>query len=715
MDLIIVESPTKAKTLKKYLGKGYQVEASMGHIRDLPKSKLAVDVDDNFEPQYIQVRGKSKVVSRLKQLASEAKQIYLAMDPDREGEAIAWHTQTLLTEKKTSKQKTKVDSRQFKRVTFHEVTKQAVMEALSKPGTIDMNRVDAQQARRVLDRLVGYKLSPLLWRKVRRGLSAGRVQSVALRMIVERETEIEAYKPQEYWDISVLLDGTNTLIKKTEVPQQVASVGELGKMRTEQWLQANLIEVEGKKVLVIDPKKKSPSKKELSESIQITNEEIAKPIIADLPKCGYAVESVDTLTKKRRAKPPFTTSTLQQAAASRFSFSGKQTMSIAQRLFEAGLITYHRTDSLSLAGDFVTTTRNYIAETFTSDYLPTKPVFYKTKSKSAQEAHEAIRPTDISRKVEQATAEFGLDSRQAKLYELIWQRTIACQMKPAIYDQTTVLISAQGEKKYGLKATGSVITFDGWMVVYGKHLASETGDVPMPQVKPKQDLEFVTMAAEQKQTLPPPRFNDASLVKELERLGIGRPSTYASIIGVLDDRGYVERIDKRFFATDIGKVVVEFLRGHFDQVMDYDFTAQMEDSLDEIAQGDKKWRQVIGEFYKPFEKKLEDVGEKADRVEIPVEKTGETCPECKQGEIIIRTGRYGKFYACDRYPECKYTKQFVETLDDFACPECGQPVVVKRTRRGRMFYGCSGYPTCEWASWKDPRPNSSGNDEADSN
>lgn len=713
MKLIIVESPTKARTLNKYLGSGFKVEASMGHIRDLPKSKLAVDVENRFEPEYIQVRGKSQLVQKLKKLASEAEMIYLAMDPDREGEAIAWHVKELLSGKSKIKTKAgKVGKDKFKRVTFHEVTKQAVLKALETPGELDLPRVDAQQARRVLDRLVGYKLSPLLWKKVRRGLSAGRVQSVALRMIVEREAEVLAYKPQEYWEVGALLGSTDLIKGKTSL-KIVTSMGEL--VPDEGELVANLVEVGGKKVVVVDPKKEQLLPKDAAKSIQLLSHEVVAPIVADLQEAKYRVTQIDKKERKRQPKPPFTTSSLQQAAASKYGWSGKQTMSVAQRLFEAGMITYHRTDSLSLSTDSVNAARDFIAKKYGDKYLPSKPVFYKTKSKSAQEAHEAIRPTNLEVSIETSQSR-DLDGKHDKLFTLIRQRFLACQMVPAVYDQTSVLIEAVAAKKYMLRASGGVIRFNGWLAVYGNGMSAALSDIEnnknkgskeesvvLPELKQDQTLSLKQLGSEQKATMPPPRFNDASLVKELERLGIGRPSTYASIIGVLDDRGYVERREKRFYPTDIGKVVVEFLKSYFEQVMDYEFTAQMEDQFDEIALGKKKWRNVIGDFYKPFAKKLEDVGESANRMEVPVEKTGDACPECKVGEVIIRTGRFGKFFACDKFPECKYTKQYVETLEGFACPDCGMEVVVKKTRAGRTFYGCSGYPGCNYASWQDPR------------
>lgn len=695
MNLVIVESPTKAKTLSKFLGKEYTIESSVGHVRDLPKSKLGVDLDNDFEPVYENVKGKSKVISKLRKLSKQAKSVYLAMDPDREGEAIAWHVSSLLTAVKKSKTKSK-KSDKFMRVSFHEITKGAIEAALEKPGEIDGALVDAQQARRVLDRLVGYKLSPVLWKKVRRGLSAGRVQSVALRMIVEREIEIEAYKPSEYWEVRVKVRG---------------QTGEEGDF----WVE--LVEVGGKKVVVVDPKKKSLTKKQLAESVQLSKKSQIEKIIKELKKANYWVTGVERKERKRRAYPPFTTSTLQQAAANVLGWSGKQTMRIAQQLYEAGLITYHRTDSTNLSSQAVMTARELVQKEYGKAYVPDKPIFYKTRSKSAQEAHEAIRPTDVGvGHGAKSWGENGMTKRHERLYRLIWQRMMACQMTPAVYDQTSVevgaLLAKNGERKtknnsydYGLRASGSILKFDGWTKIYNEKRKTNNlgGDVILPEVGEGEELEYRDIASEQKFTQPPPRYNDASLVKELEKRGIGRPSTYASIIGVLDDRGYVERQEKRFYPTVVGKTVVEFLTQHFDHVMDYDFTAEMEEDLDRIARGEKEWRGVLKNFWGPFEKKLEKVVEKAERVAIPVEKTGKPCPDCKKGELVVRTGRYGKFLSCDKFPECKHTAPLKEVLEGVKCPECGAAVVVKKTRRGRTFYGCDAYPKCDWASWNDPR------------
>lgn len=663
MQLVIVESPTKAKKLKEYLGSGFDVMASMGHIRDLPKSKLGVDVEKDFAPEYIMVKGKDDTVKKLKSSSAKATEVFLAMDPDREGEAIAWHTQHALQEKKGEK-----DSK-FKRVTFHEITKDAILAAMAKPTQMDLKLVDAQQARRIVDRLVGYTLSPVLWKKVRRGLSAGRVQSVALRLIVEKEEEIEAFKPVEYWEIATLLTG-----------------------KPSKELTANLVTIDGKKAE--------------KDGFLVTGEKQAKEIETDLKKATYVVLSVERKERKSKAYPPFTTSTLQQSAATQFGWSAKQTMSNAQKLYEEGHITYHRTDSLNLSDTAIAAARKYIESEFGADYLPEKPQLFKTKSKNAQEAHEAIRPTNVGMPAIEAVS--GMTEAHVKLYALIWRRTMASQMKEAIFDATTIMVGATYDKRvYELKTSGSILKFDGW-----KKLFKRGDDVLLPEVVEGEALDYKDMTVEQKFTQPPARFNDASIIKALEELGIGRPSTYASIIGTIIDRGYVERREKRFFATTVGRSVIEFLKKNFLDIIDYDFTAEMEEDLDRIARGEKEWVPTLKTFWGPFKKKVDSVEKTAERVAIPVEKTGKKCPDCKEGEVIIRTGRFGKFYSCDKFPECKYTAQYVETVDDMKCPDCGAgDVVMKRTRKGRMFYGCSMYPKCNWASWSKPSAEKSENGE----
>jgi len=666
MKLVIVESPTKAKTLRKFLGTDYIIEASMGHVRDLPKSTLGVDVSNHFEPEYEVSKGKSQVITTLKKNAETAEKIYLATDPDREGEAISWHIKYLL-QQNGRKRSPKVADDKFSRVTFHEITKSAIEAAVNAPGELNMAMVDAQQARRVVDRLVGYTLSPVLWRKVRRGLSAGRVQSVAVRMIVEREREIQAFNPQEFWDIEV------DVAKDT---------GEI--------LRIELVEVDGKKVGV---RGQDEDKKDI---VYIDSKEVADPIIADLKQATYQVVSVDRKEQQKKPVAPFTTSTLQQAAANVLGWSGKMTMQIAQQLYEAGMITYHRTDSVNLAKEAVDVARAEIGRVYGPQYVPSSPNIYVTKSKNAQEAHEAIRPSDCTKH----SAGNGQqdEARLNKLYQLVWRRFMACQMKPAIYDQTAIVV---GAGRYTLRAAGSIVKFDGWKKAY-EQADKKQEEIVLPNVTEGEALDYKQVIAEQKRTQPPARYNDASLIKELEKRGIGRPSTYASILSTIVDRGYVERMEKRYSPTSIGEAVNDFLVGNFAEVMNYEFTAGMEEDLDRIALGEKNWREVMKSFWDPFSKavKLADTG--AGRVEIPVEKTGEKCPKCEIGELVIRTGKFGKFVSCGRFPECDYKASLKQTVEGVVCPTCGAEIVQKRTRTGRTFWGCNAYPACKWASWQDP-------------
>ncbi len=703
MKLVIVESPTKAKTLGKFLPKEYEVVASMGHIRDLPKSKLGVDTDKDFEITYEMPEAKEATVKKIRNTAKKAHEIILATDPDREGEAIAFHIAYLLTHKDDEKNsKFEIRNSKFKRVTFHEITKTAIEEALKNPGEVNLHLVDAQQARRVVDRLVGYSLSPVLWKKVRRGLSAGRVQSVALRMIVEREKEIEAFKPQEYWEIRVLV---------------------FGEKKQDFWIE--LFEIEGKKVeiksKIQNPKSKENSNtKNQNSNFFLDSKVTVDSIEKDLKKAKYSVESVEKKERKRSPYPPYTTSTLQQAAANVLGWSGKQTMRVAQELYEKGVITYHRTDSFNLNAEAVNLARKVIASDFGDKYLPEKPQFYRTNSKNAQEAHEAIRPTDVTKKV--VAGEHDLTDKHQKLYKLIWRRMVACQMLPSIYDQTTIVVKTDSDK-YRLRAAGSVVKFDGWRAAYGgnsklqnlndkqisnnkiqtSNKTQSIEETVLPEVVEGEGLDYKDLHSEQKFTQPPPRYNDASLVKELEKKGIGRPSTYAPIISRIIDVGYVERVERTFKPTTVGVVVAEFLKTNFETVLDYNFTAEMEEDLDRIARGEKKWKKVMKSFYNPFEKQVVHVTKEAKRVPIPVEKTGEKCPECKEGDLVIRTGRFGKFISCSRFPECKYTAKLIQKLEGFKCPEDGGEVVWKRTKKGRGFWGCSNYPKCTYASWKDPR------------
>ncbi|ABY37094.1 MAG TPA: type I DNA topoisomerase [Chloroflexus aurantiacus] len=681
--VVIVESPAKARTIQKYLGKGYKVASSMGHVRDLPKSGLAIDIEHDFAPSYEIV--KPKVVSELSQALRNAEAVYLATDPDREGEAIAWHiTQAVKLPKKTP----------VYRVVFQEITRNAVQQALQQPRQINQNLVEAQQARRVLDRLVGYQLSPLLWDKVKRGLSAGRVQSVAVRLIVEREREIEQFQPQEYWTIEA------DLLKDAGVaPRDL--------------FRAVLIERDGKKL----------------EKFSIENREQAEAIVADLQGAAYTVVRVTRRDKRRSPAPPFTTSTLQQEAARKLGFSAKKTMTLAQRLYEGvdiggedgmvGLITYMRTDSVQVAAEAQTEARDVIGKRFGKEYLPDQPPVYKTKAKGAQEAHEAIRPTSSARLPEQLSGK--LENDLWRLYDLIWKRFIASQMAPAVFDSTTVDIAATpvvaGAPAYLFRATGSVLKFPGFLAVYNVSLdegeEDEDSERRLPPLAEGEALQLVELLPIQHFTEPPPRYTEASLVKELERLGIGRPSTYASILSTIQEREYVEMVDKKLIPTTLGRVVTDLLVEHFGNIVDYDFTSALEQQLDDIAEGSKKWVPVLREFYGPFRSTLEQAQRQMRNVKREEIVTDLDCPKCGQGKLVIRFGRNGEFLACSRYnregdgESCDFTSDFhrdeqgqividkasAPETSDVLCNVCGRPMVIKKSRFG-PFLGCSGYPEC---------------------
>lgn len=651
MDLIIVESPTKAKTLGKFLGGDYSVEATAGHIKDLPKSKLGIEIENDFKPDFAEILKKQDVIKKLKSEGKKAKVIYLATDPDREGEAIAQHVSEVLNAKSRTK-----------RIAFHEITKEAVEEAIENPRGIDENLVDAQIARRVLDRLVGYKLSPLLWKKVRRGLSAGRVQSVAVRLIVEREREIKAFKADEYWEIFANVKGKGQGGKDFDI---------------------QLVKIDGKASEVKD--KKSADK-----------------ILADLEKASYKVSDVRKKEVNKSPYPPFTTSTMTQGAARIFGWSSKKTMSMAQKLYEEGLITYHRTDSFNLSKSAIDKVRKFIEKEYGAQYLPDSPKFYKTRSKVAQEAHEAIRPTGLTYKLEKTEDKFFND--QEKLYQLIWSRFVACQMKASVYDETVIDVEASSgdQVEYLLRASGQLMKFDGWRKVIPAKLDTESV-IKLPDVSKDDNLDLVKSWGEQKFTEPPPRYNEASLIKTLEKLGIGRPSTYAPTISTIQIRNYVEKDQGKFASTSIGEAVNDFLVGNFPDTFDYQFTAGMEGELDDVANGKTVWVKTIKDFWKPFDKKLVDVEKNSKRVKIEVEKLGKKCPECKEGELVIRTGRFGKFVSCSRFPDCKHTEKYLEKIG-VKCPECGEgDVIVKKTSKGRNFFGCSRYPECKYASWRSPK------------
>ena len=665
-NLVIVESPTKAKTISKFLGSDYVIKFSMGHIIDLPKSKLGIDVANNFAPQYQVIEDKEKIIAELKSLAKNADTILLATDPDREGEAISANIQDLLLDAKS-----KISKDKFKRIVFHEITEEAIKEALQHPRDVDANLVDAQTARRVLDRLVGYQISPVLWKKVRRGLSAGRVQSVALRLIVEREREIEKFAKAQYYTIHAVLD------KKQEVRSKKPGI------------EFELIEINREKLEKQEKYTLYDGDYTVTRTT-ISAKENADKIVSDFAKLTFLVADVIQRQMKRSPNAPFTTSTLQQEASRRYGFSGKRTMSLAQKLYEEGFITYHRTDSVTISPVAITSFRKFIEKNYGENYVASSVRVFAGKQKLAQEAHEGIRPTKVAATDKEVEGELGKD--YAKLYELIWRRAVASQMADAIIESTSVLVDSE-DKQYRLKANGSVLVFDGFLKLNPQALK----DTQLPKFVAQESLELQSARADEHETLPPPRYNDASIIGTLEDKGIGRPSTYASIISTLVDRGYVERVEKRFETTPVGAAVNDFLVKNFSAIDDVPFTAQMEDELDRVANGEKQWIAMMRDFYTPFEKALNTVGE-ADRVKIETEETDELCPVCN-APLIIRHGKFGKFLACSKFPECKFTKPFVETTK-LLCPKDGGQVIVKKTRKGRKFYGCSNYPNCDFAAWK---------------
>ena len=650
--LLIVESPAKARTIERYLGGDYSVMASYGHVRDLPKGKMGVDVKDDYKPEYVIPVQSKKTISALKNAVKAAELTLLATDPDREGEAIAWHV---------AKAVGLGNSDKYGRVTFHSITKETVTEAVQKPRKIDMDLVDAQQARRVIDRLVGYSLSPILWKKVYKGLSAGRVQSVAVRLVVEREREIEAFKPEEYWLIEVEL-------KKGE------SVSFLAK----------LVGVDGKKI----------------DKLGIKNESEAKEVDSGLKGAKYTVDSVETRETKRTPPPPFTTSTLQQAASGLMGWSAKQTMRTAQALYEAGQITYMRTDSVSVNPKAIESARKYIAKEFGDKYLPDGGRQYKTKQKRAQEAHEAIRPTNPQKPADGVSAG---DPRAKKLYDLIWRRMIASQMADARYLQTNAQILAKVKQQYQFQANGIKVLFAGWRKIY--RAGDDDKDRLLPELKKGDDLDFIKFNKTQKFTEPPPRYTEATLIKALEERGIGRPSTYAPTMSTIMDRGYVIKDRNQLQPEKIGMAVNDLLVKHFSEVVDYDFTAKIEDELDGVAAGEIKWHKVVDEIYKPLTKQISEQEDKIEKVDH-TEKTDEKCPECKK-PLEIKRSRFGKFYGCTGFPDCKYTRPFLtekeQALKNVAdkvasskkCPKCGGELVARKGRYG-WFVGCKKYPECKY-------------------
>ncbi len=704
--LVIVESPAKAKTISKILGKDFTVRASVGHVKDLPVKEMGIDVEKDFSPRYMVIPGKETVIRELKKAAKDADTIYLAPDPDREGEAIAWHIAEEI------KNKTK----EVYRITFNEITKSAVQEAIRHPGSIDIKKVDAQQARRVLDRLVGYELSPLLWRKVRRGLSAGRVQSVAVRLIVDREREIEAFKQEEYWSINAEFEGSN----------KPAFWSKLAKYR--------------------------------NDKVDIRNTEGAEAAVADIRGSRFILSRIDRKKKKRNPAPPFTTSTLQQEASRKLRFTAKKTMAVAQQLYEGielgeegavGLITYMRTDSLRVAAEAQQAAREYIGTTYGKAFVPEKPPVFKSKA-SAQDAHEAVRPTYMSNSPD-AIKQY-LHKDQLALYRLIWNRFVASQMAPAELEQTTFEIScdtAQCRGETVFRASGSVVKFPGFMALYTESTdeAIDEGEAILPQLKEGEELTLRDLQPKQHFTQPPPRYTEASLVKALEEKGIGRPSTYAAILSTIQDRKYVQKTEGKFSPTELGTVVNDFLVERFRDLMDISFTANMEEDLDRIEDGKKKWVKIVRDFYQPFHEKIAEASALKGKVkpeDIPTEETCENCgkpmvirwgrhgrfmactgfPECKttkplEGEgqprepettdekcpvcgapMVVRSGRFGKFIACSQYPACKTTKPVATGMK---CPLDGGDIVERRSKRGK-FWGCSNYPKCTFVSWYKPVP-----------
>ena len=665
-NLLIVESPTKARTIGKYLGKDFNVIATIGHIRDLPKNKMAVNMKNDFEVEYEIDSKKKKVVSDLIKASREVDSILLASDPDREGEAISWHVKWLLE----SRDKNKNLKNKISRITFHEITKEAVEEALKKAREIDMDLVNAQQARRVLDRVVGYSLSPILWRKVRRGLSGGRVQSVAVRLICEREKERESFKEERFFSV-----GADFLDKEK--------------------FSTNLVKVDGKNVNLLTKIKLFDGDYTYSKTIFRQKDDVDK-FVKSLNK-DFVVEKIIGKETVRSPLPAYTTSKLQQAAARKMGWSGKQTMSVAQKLYEKGLITYHRTDSVYLSQKAIDEFRKYIAKEFGSDYVSEKVRIYKNNSKNAQEAHEAIRPTNVSVKDIQ-----GADSREVKLYEMIWKRALATQGASAKLENTTIDFSNHNNsemfKNSMFQSKGVRMLFDGFLRINGeKH-----EDQILPQLKTGEIINSKKIWSLENKTNPMPRYSDASLVSSLEKLGIGRPSTYAPIISTIIMRQYVERDGGRFRPTVLGKATNEFLVKNFNDILSLPFTAEMEKDLDEIALGKWNWKEMMKIFWKKFEKEIKLADKDGERVKVETESTGEKCPECKKGELVIRLGKFGKFVSCNQFPDCKYTKQFKE-IAGFNCPTCGKEAVVKQTKNGRKFYGCSDYPNCKWAGWKKPQ------------
>ena len=652
--LIIVESPAKANTIKKFLGGSTKVVASMGHIRDLPKSKMGIDIEHDFEPEYINIRGKGDLIKSLKKDAKQAKKIYIATDPDREGEAIAWHLAKILEDEKDK----------ITRVTFNEITKNAVQKAIKEPRDIDVNLVDAQQARRVLDRIVGYKISPVLWKKVRRGLSAGRVQSVAVKLIVDRENEIEKFIPEEYWNIYANLQDE----------------------KTKKEFEAHFYGKNGKK-------------------LEIHSNDEVQAILKDIENAKYIVNEVKKGEKKRTPAPPFTTSTMQQEASRKLGFTLKKTMSVAQGLYEGvkipekgtvGLITYMRTDSTRISEEARSVAKTQITKLYGENYYENR--YYRTK-KDAQDAHEAIRPTYID--IMPDSIKDSLSNDQYKLYKLVYNRFLASQMAPAVYDTMNVNIKANA---YDFKASGQTLKFKGFMTLYveGTDTEEKEEEGMIPELEENQEVKLKKLNPKQSFTEPPPRYTEASLVKALEEKGIGRPSTYSPTITTILERRYIEKEKKQLYPTELGKIVNKLLTENFTDVINVEFTAKIEDEFDEIAEGHEKWKKMIREFYGPFEAEVEKVEKELEHVEMVDEVSDVKCEKCGR-MMVYKYGRYGKFLACPGYPECKNAKPIVETID-VPCPKCGAKVQVRKTKRKRNYYICENNPkSCDYISWNKPK------------
>lgn len=657
-NLVIVESPAKAKTIKKYLGKDYKIEASYGHIRDLPSKNLGIDFDNGFTPKYQTIKGKKKVIDKLKESAKGMEKVFLATDPDREGEAISWHIAKAL----------KLSEEQQYRITFNEITKKAVQEAITTPSKINLDMFDAYQARRVLDRIVGYKISPILWKKIKKGLSAGRVQSVAVRLICDREDEINAFVPEEYWEITLTLNKTGE--KQTFVAKYY------GKQK----------------------------------KIKITNKDQAKKIVEDTKNSQLIVSDIKITNKSRKASPPFITSTLQQEASSKLGFTAKRTMQVAQSLYEGmpiegfgsvGLITYMRTDSTRISPDIQLETRKMIEKMFGSEYVPESIPTYKNK-KNSQDAHEAIRPTELE--LLPQNIKDSLKDEQIKLYKLIYDRFVASQMTPAKYETTSVSIKAD---EHIFKASGSNVIFKGYQAVYQvteikskATIDEEAKNKYMPSLEKKEIINLQKIIDLQKFTQPPYRYSEASLVKMMEEKGIGRPSTYAPTISTIVNRGYVERQRRTLFPTETGIVVNNIMKNHFSKIVDYGFTTEMEDSLDNIENGEAKWNQVIEDFYKGFSDTLIAADKNIEKITLQQDITDVICENCGKN-LIIKSGRYGKFLACPGYPDCKNTKPYTLPTN-MKCPKCDKDVLIKFTKKDKKYIGCEDYPNCDFSSWNLP-------------